>query len=170
MIGPKKTPHDFGFNKDRDYHIIINDITETCKVYNGKGVLQFEGPALARGQGSDREWQARFSDTPPGLYKVGGIYRDYESPNSTSMRDKLAYGWYSVDLIDLEDQESVGGRNGIMIHGGGSALGWPRCWAQKQPLLPTLGCVRMHNVDLRDHIVPLKQWNNNVYVSVYQES
>lgn len=168
MVGPTKTPHDFGFTS-HDYHLIVNDITETIKVFNGDGHLEVELPCLARGQGSDYVWNKTYTDTPPGLYKVGVIYRDYETPYNTPVRDKMSYGWYSLDLIDLEGQERNNGRSGIMIHGGGSLLGWPGAWAPMQELLPTLGCVRMHNVHLRDEIVPLKSENNTIYVSVYQE-
>jgi len=168
MVGPKMTPHNFGF-KYGDSHVIINDVNETCKVYNSAGGLVFVGPALARGQGGEREWNRRYTDTPPGLYQVGRIYRDYENPDRTSYRDKLAYGWYSLDLLDLENQENDNGRSGIMIHGGGSRLGWPGAWNPKQQLLPTLGCIRMHNVHLRDKIVPLAK-TGTIFVSVYQES
>lgn len=166
MIGPKLTPHDFTFHIG-DSHLIVNDVSETCKIYKYGGKLIKEVKALARGQGSDLVWNKKYSDTPPGLYKVGRIYRDYE--NLPDLRTRLAYGWYSLDLIDLEGQESNNGRSGIMIHGGGSALGWPGCWDPMQPLLPTLGCIRMHNIHLRDLVVPLAD-TGTIYVSVYQES
>ena len=37
-----------------------------------------------------------------------------------------------------------------------------------QPLLPTLGCIRLHNVDLRDKVLPLYE-TGTVYVGVFQE-
>jgi hypothetical protein len=55
-----------------------------------------------------------------------------------------------------------------MIHGGGSANGWPGAWAPKQPLFPTHGCVRLHNIDLRDKVIPLLK-TGAIFVSVYQE-
>jgi hypothetical protein len=170
MIGPKKRPHDFGF-KSGDSHIIVNDIVETAKGYSFDGKLLWEVPALARGQGSDYEFRQVRTDTPPGLYKIGQIYRDYEKvgANPSYSRELMSYGWYSFDLIDLEGQESKLGRAGIMIHGGGSACGWPGAWAAKQPLYSTHGCVRMHNQDLRDKLLPLTK-TGTVYVSVYQES
>jgi hypothetical protein len=169
MIGPKKKPQDFGFKKG-DSHIIVNDIIETAKAFDFSGKLLWEVKALARGQGSDFEFRNPRTDTPPGLYRIGAIYKDYErNPNPSYDRTLMAYGWYSFDLVELENQEAKYGRAGIMIHGGGSGLGWPGCWAPKQALLSTHGCVRMHNVDLRDKILPLTK-TGTVYVSVFQEN
>lgn len=167
LIGPRKTPHNFGF-KENDHHLIVNDRTEKIKAYNAKGELLWERPCLARGQGSDFEFKLQRTDTPPGLYKIGQIYRDYERGNVYS-RTNLSYGWYSFDLIELENQESRYGRAGIMIHGGGSACGWPGAWEPYQTLYPTHGCVRMHNKDLKDLLLPLTN-KGTVYVSVYQEA
>jgi hypothetical protein len=169
LVGPTKRPQEFGMT-NKDYHLIVNDAVETCKGFRGDGTKLFEVPALARGQGLTNVWWKKYSDTPPGLYRVGKVYYDYDNPSQTSQRDKLAYGWYSLDLIELEDQERNNGRAGIMIHGGGSALGWPGAWAAYQRLLPTLGCVRMHNAHLRDRLIPLVKTGANVFVSVYQEA
>jgi hypothetical protein len=170
MIGPKKRPQDFGF-KQGDSHIIVNDIVETAKAYSFDGKLLWEVPALARGQGSDYEFRVVRSDTPPGLYRVGQIYKDYERVGANPSYDRtlMSYGWYSFDLIELENQEGKYGRAGIMIHGGGSAAGWPGAWAPKQPLYATHGCIRMYNQDLRDKLLSLTK-TGNVYVSVYQEN
>lgn len=172
MAGPAVSPHAFGF-RPGDYHLVVDDKAEVMAAFNYDGQRLWSIPALARGQSGETEWTITGSDTPPGLYRVGQIYRDYDStpvpgqvPSST--RDRLAYGWYSLDLVDLEGQESRHGRAGIMIHGGGSALGWPGAWAERQPLIPTLGCVRLHNIDLRDKVVPLAD-SGVVYVSVLQE-
>ena len=168
MIGPKKTPKDFGF-KQGDTHIIVNDISETAKAYDFTGKLLWELPALARGQGSDFEFKLNSTDTPPGLYKIGAIYKDYEN-NSNPPYDRtlMAFGWYSFDLVELENQEAKYGRAGIMLHGGGSACGWPGAWKPMQPLHSTHGCVRMHNQHLKDKVLPLTK-TGTVYVSVFQE-
>mgnify|MGYP000938904493 CR=1 FL=1 len=168
-IGPKKRPQDFGF-KEIDHHLVVNDIAETAKCYNFKGELLWEVPALARGQGSDFEYKLQKTDTPPGLYKIGAVYRDYERVGSNPSYDRIlmAYGWYSFDLVEMENQEAGNGRAGIMIHGGGSACGWPGAWEPKQPLWPTHGCVRMHNQDLRDKLYEVVK-RGTVWVSVYQE-
>lgn len=169
MIGPKKTPKDFGF-KPIDHHLIVNDITETIKAFNFEGKLLWELPCLARGQGSDHEYKLTNTDTPPGLYRIGAVYRDYDRVGSNPGYDRtlMAYGWYSFDLEELENQERKYGRAGIMVHGGGSACGWPGAWEPMQPLFATHGCVRMHNQHLREKLYPLTQ-KGTVYVSVYQE-
>ena len=168
MISPKKKPQDFGFKKG-DTHIIVNDISETAKAFSFEGKLLWEVPALARGQGSDFEFKLRNTDTPPGLYKLGTVYKDYEKdPTPPYDRTLMAFGWYSFDMVELENQENKYGRAGIMIHGGGSACGWRKCWDPYQPLYATHGCIRMHNQDLRDKVLPLTK-TGTVYVSVYQE-
>lgn len=168
MIGPKKKPQDFGFKKG-DSHLIVNDITEKVKAFSFEGKLLWELPALARGQGSDFEFKFTNTDTPPGLYKIGQIYKDYERDSDPPYsRDAMAFGWYSFDLVELESQESKYGRGGVMIHGGGSACGWPGAWEPMQPLYSTHGCIRMYNQHLRDKILPLTK-TGVVYVSVYQE-
>lgn len=172
LIGPKKKPADFGF-KQGDYHLLVNDATETCKAFDFAGNMLWEVAALARGQGADNAWQRTAEDTPPGVYKIGQVYNDWAKygnhpPNNS---ETLAYGWLSFDLIGLEGQEgpcSMYGRDGIMIHGGGTACGYPGAWLPLQPLHTTYGCVRMHNIDLRDKLLPLVN-KGTVFVSVFQE-
>jgi hypothetical protein len=169
MIGPKKRPQDFGFKKG-DSHLIVNDLVETMKAFSFEGKLLWEIPCLARGQYSDFEWKIKNSDTPPGLYKIGTIYKDYEKAGDKPAYDRtlMAYGWYSFDMVELENQEAKHGRAGIMLHGGGSANGWPGAWAPNQPLVPTHGCCRARNIDLRDKVLPLTK-QGTVYISVFQE-
>lgn len=172
MAGPKKKPADFGF-KQGDHHLLVNDATETCKAFDFAGNMLWEVAALARGQGADNAWQRTAEDTPPGVYKIGQVYNDWAKygnhpPNNS---ETLAYGWLSFDLIGLEGQEGPGsmyGRDGIMIHGGGTACGYPGAWLPLQPLHTTYGCVRMHNIDLRDKLLPLVN-QGTVFVSVFQE-
>ena len=169
LIGPKKRPQDFGF-KQGDSHLIVNDAVETMKAFSFEGKLLWEIPCLARGQESDYEWKIKNSDCPPGLYKLGAIYKDYERVGKNPAYDRtlMAYGWYTFDMIELENQEAKYGRAGICLHGGGSANGWPGAWAPKQPLVPTHGCCRAFNIDLRDKILPLTK-TGTVYCSVFQE-
>jgi hypothetical protein len=169
MIGPTKKPQDFGF-KSGDHHIIVNDITETAKAFAFGGKLLWEAPCLARGQGSDFEFKLPRTDTPPGLYRIGAVYRDYDRVGANPSYDRtlMSFGWYSFDLEELENQERKFGRAGIMIHGGGSACGWPGAWAPMQKLFATHGCVRMHNQHLREKLFPLTK-TGKVYVSVFQE-
>ena len=169
LVGPQKRPQDFGF-KAGDHHLIVNDAVETMKAFSFEGKLLWEIPCLARGQGSDFEWKTKNSDSPPGLYKVGAVYRDYEKVGANPAYDRtlMAYGWYSLDLVELENQEASNGRAGIMIHSGGSACGWPGAWAPRQALFPTHGCVRCHNIDIRDKVMPLVG-KGTIFVSVFQE-
>lgn len=170
MIGPTKRPHDFGF-KVGDHHIVVNDASETAKAFTFFGQQIWELPCLARGQGNDYEFRLVRTDTPPGLYQVGQIYRDYETAGRNPAFDRtlMSYGWYSFDMIDLEHQESRYGRAGIMLHGGGSACGWPGAWAPMQKLYATHGCLRMHNVHLRDEVLPLTH-SGTLFISCWQES
>ena len=169
-VGPKKRPADFGFGEG-DSHLVVNDITETMKAFNHKGEALWEIPCLARGQGADDQWDSNGEDTPPGLYKLGQLYNDYErvGNNPAYELELMQYGWMFFDLVELEGQEVKHGRAGVGIHGGGSACGWPGAWAPKQTLYPTLGCVRIANIDLLEKILPLYK-QGTVYVSVYQEA
>jgi hypothetical protein len=81
----------------------------------------------------------------------------------------MSFGWVSIDLIELEEQERRYGRAGMMVHGGGSWLGWPGAWAPLQPLGATYGCIRMHNRDLQEQVLPLLK-GGRLFWSVYQEA
>jgi hypothetical protein len=169
MVGPKKQPP----LKAGDHHLIADDRLETLTAYTHDGRRLWSVPCLCRGQRGESEWKVTNSDTPPGLYLVGQVYRDYEQdPSATFSADRRAYGWYSFDLLGQEGQEGPGsryGRDGIMIHGGGTACGWPGAWAPRQALHSTLGCIRLHNVDLRDRVLPLLGMGR-IWVSVMQEA
>lgn len=170
MIGPKIKPD----IKPGDYHLIVNDITERCKLYDSRGEVVWEDNCLARGQGSDYDWKHARTDTPPGLYVCGATYRDHHARGDHCGYDRtlMSYGWATTDLIDLENQETGIGRAGICLHGGGSGCGWPGAWERKQHLLPTFGCVRVYNhraEEIADLVEQCKKTGNKVYVSVYQE-
>ncbi len=168
MVGPLAHPSRYGFGGP-DHHVIVDDRAQRAQCFNSRGQRIWSLPCLARGQGRDNEWNRSNTDTPPGLYLSGQTYWDHaKNPNPGATRDSLAYGWLSIDLVELEGQEQKHGRAGIMVHGGGSGLGWPGAWAPHQPLLPTLGCVRMHNSDLTDKVGPLLA-AGQLFWSVYQE-
>jgi hypothetical protein len=163
LIGPKKPAP----VKPGDSYLLVNDRDRDMEAYDHTGKLLWKIPCLASGQHSD--WKRTGGDTPPGLYKIGQIYRDYENnPNPPQSDTAQSYGWYSFDLVELENQEAVNGRAGIMIHGGATACGWPGAWNERQTLYPTLGCVRVHNIDCRDKILPLCS-KGTVYVGVFQQ-
>lgn len=153
--------------KAGDSYLLVNDRDCDMEAYDYTGRLLWKIPCLASGQHSN--WKKTGGDTPPGLYKIGQIYKDYESDKNPPQSDTAqSYGWYSFDLIELENQEAVNGRAGIMIHGGGTACGWPGAWEPEQDLHPTLGCIRVHNIHCRDKILPLCQ-TGTVYVGVFQQ-
>jgi hypothetical protein len=169
LIGPKKRPA----LKEGDYHLIVNDGTETCKVFDYTGTQLHLLPALAKGVYGPGI-NVKGGDTPPGLYKMGLLYRTKPTePQSIWM----SYGALCWDLEEQEDQESSRGRAGIALHGGGTGAR-PHHLAPRQELLPTFGCIRMHNEDLEKVILPLThEWrnyrwvkkSNNVWLSVYQD-
>jgi hypothetical protein len=166
LAGPKKPAP----VKPGDSYLLVNDRDQDMEAYDHTGKLLWKIPALARGQGADNVWAKKNTDTPPGLYRIGQIYRDFEQNAKPPQSDTaMSYGWYSFDLVELENQEAANGRAGIMIHGGGTACGWPGAWAPRQTLHPTLGCIRCHNLDLRDRILPLCD-TGTVYVGVFQET
>ncbi|MBW4551056.1 MAG: hypothetical protein KME35_08095 [Aphanocapsa sp. GSE-SYN-MK-11-07L] len=168
LYGPKRRPQEFGFGPP-DTHLVANDATETIKGYAFGGQLLFEIPALCKGTGGD-DWRFNSADTPPGLYKLGAIYNDIVKVGMNPEFDRTlrSFGWISYDMIELESQEIKHGRAGIMLHGGGSGCGWPGAWQPRQRLYATFGCVRCHNIDLRDKILP-RYKQGTVYLSVYQD-
>lgn len=161
---PKTTPRDYGF-KSGDHHLVVNALTNTVKCFSSGGALIWEKPALPVGQRP--EWQEYSGDTPPGVYRIGQVWDDHKryAGRIPLNRTTRAYGWITFDLVDLEGNEDGSGRAGIAIHGGGSSL--PDPLAPYQRLVPTLGCIRMHNADLLLIRDLLK--TGNVYVSVTQD-
>lgn len=169
-IAPRKTPWQFGF-ASVDTHIVVSGLSNEAKFYDYGGSLLYKCPALCVGQSPD--WQRSRGDTPPGLYRLGEVWRDYSVVGRVHSLFEDAtlrsYGWFTFDMVDLEGNEDGYGRAGIAIHGGGSANGWPGAWEPKQPLHPTHGCIRMHNEDLLTKVLP-RYDAGKVFVSVYQKA
>jgi hypothetical protein len=168
LYAPKRKPQEFGFGPP-DTHLIANDAVETLKAFNFAGKLLWEIPALCKGVGGDN-WRYNSADTPPGLYKLGILYNDIARVGLNAEYDRTlkSYGWMTYDLIELENQEAGSNRAGICLHGGGSGCGWPGAWQPRQRLFPTHGCIRIHNIELRDKVLPL-YLKGTVYLSVYQD-
>jgi hypothetical protein len=168
MISPRRKPQEFGF-KSGDTHLVLNAQSKEAKFYSFSGNLLYKAPVLCLGQSDD--WRIVRGNTPPGLYKLGEFWNDYAltmggvEPVHTDIRRQ--FGWLTFDMVDLEGNEDGSFRGGICLHGGGSAAGWPGAWAPIQPLYPTFGCPRMHNIDLRDKVLPVYQ-KGTVFVSVHQ--
>lgn len=151
--------------KSGDIHLVVSHSTRTMKAFDHDGKLLFQVPALTDGVNDDIEVQG--GDTPPGLYKCTTIIPTRaDEPKKTWN----AYGAFFIDLYDIDGQETRRGRGGIGIHGGGTGLSNPL--AKKQQLLMTLGCIRVHNGDLADRIVPIVESTlrngQQAYVSVFR--
>lgn len=170
MVGPVSLPHDHGFKKG-DVHLIMNDRAQSLTAWTFEGERLWVIPAMARGQGRDDDWKNRGTDLPPGLYKLGQLYDDIGSVgvNPAYSKTLLEYGWQFYQLIELEGQTTKVGRDGFGVHGGGTKLGWPAAWAPNQPLVSTLGCCRIENINLRDKIKPLYK-RGTVFLSCFQEA
>lgn len=138
--------------KPNDLHVIVNDWESRyigeAKCYSANGKLLWSIPALCKGVEGSR-WDVRSGDTPPGLYAAETIT---ETRSDEPAKTWNAYGRWFIDLVEQEGQESKYGRAGVGWHGGGSSLENPL--ALKQPLVPTLGCIRSHNVDMDKIVIP----------------
>jgi hypothetical protein len=138
MAGPRKAPD----LKPGDHHLVANDRSEILTAYNHAGVKLWAVPCLCRGQGKLTPSGAPPAATPrrgfTGSARSTGTTSRIHNPPFTAKTGR-AYGWYSFDLEGLEGQEGPNSkpyRDGIMIHGGGTACGWPGAWAPKQALHP----------------------------------
>lgn len=139
--------------KANDVHVIINDwetsrLIGEAKCYSAMGRVLWTIPALCKGVEGPR-WDVRNGDTPPGLYYAGMAIETQPDEGAYTWN---AYGQWFIDLVECENQEAGVSRAGIGWHGGGSAA--PDPLAAKQQLLPTLGCVRSHNIDMQSLVIP----------------
>jgi hypothetical protein len=168
LTAPIRKPSEFGFKKG-DTYVLVDADKAVAKAFDFDGNQVFAIPCTATGQ--NPQWRNNSGDTPPGLYKIGEIYNDYARVGATPEYDRtlMSYGWITYDLIDLEGNEDNNARAGICWHGGGSGCGWPGAWSPGQELLPTLGCLRSHNIHLFEKILPRTELGT-VYVAVYQDS
>lgn len=143
--------------KPGDLHVVVDASSESMQCYTHEGKKLWGIEAHAYGQHPD--WRKRLGDTPRGVYEVGVIY---------DTRGEAAYGDWCIDLIDLEGQERDNERDGISIHGGGSAS--PRPFAEKQGWYATHGCIRCQNGDMRKYVHPtfasVKKRKGKVFVTV----
>jgi hypothetical protein len=136
------------------------------KAFTFEGKLLWEIPCLATGQTAS--WWKEGGDTPPSVYRLGTLYND--KANGTMLP---AYGWMFFDMVDCdvtrrESGENTNGRSGIGLHSGGSSLANPFA-PFLVALVPTLGCLRIHNKHLETNILPLYN-SGKVYISVFQDN
>ena len=152
-------------------HIVFNRPAGKLKVFGpGAALPDFDagGDAVTDGITADGPY-GHLWPTPPGHYVL-------KAPEALTPR-LVAEGAWQIPVDDISDatvtllvaagdaeRSATGaviggidlplgqlarfGRSAILIHGGGSALGNPACFAGSQPLCKTEGCTRMHNADL----------------------
>jgi len=146
-----------------DFHIVVSHAKRTAKAFNALGILKWNIPALTEGVADDVDLVG--GDTPLGLYRLGQITQT-QPDEPRGIKD--AYGPWFIDLVEMENQEASRGRAGVGLHGGGTGLLNPH--ADRQPLIPTHGCIRVHNGDLKSLVVPLvkhaKAAGGTVYLTV----
>lgn len=153
-----------------DVHVIVNDWESKyigeAKAYDATGKILWKIPALCKGVEGSR-WNVRNGDTPPGLYLAGELITTSQNEPASIWN---AYGRHCIDFVEQENQETRYERGGICWHGGGTAA--PDPLAPLQQLVPTLGCVRSHNADLAQYVVPLLQSlaakGNRLWITVNQ--
>lgn len=135
-----------------DVHVIINDwermFIGEAKCYNADGQMLWIIPAICKGVNGPR-WDVWGGDTPPGLYVAGVLY---ETKGNEPWNVWSSYGKWCIDMVEMENQEAKHGRVGICWHGGDPDRTPPL--QQMQQLTPTYGCVRSHNRDLEEIVVP----------------
>lgn len=169
--------------KSGDLHLVVDatkDFKEIGKLFNSNGTLLKRFPCMCIGNTKDHR-QVN-GDTPPGLYRVNEVIRS--QPNEDALDVWMPFGEWFIDLFDIDGQERNHGRAGIAIHGGGSKLGIQasdrerplkersKALAPFQPIVPTHGCIRVHNQDLeflaKKALVARKN-GNSFWVTVIQD-
>lgn len=121
-----------------------------------------EGRAV--GQGQDRA--VRRNDTPFGVYDT---LPNYNGSNANGTQGgtagvsargaDLRFGTGIIAMEPVSGEVVDNGRSAIYIHGGGRPL--TRALEDEQPLTPTEGCVRVHNVDINALITTVNDLANN---------
>jgi RHS repeat-associated protein len=105
--------------------------------------VRYDG--LAAGNGRDR--MATDNDTPYGTYSYDGF-----QGGTADSRLGIGYGTGKIIISGLSGEITDSGRSLIRLHGGGTNLEDPGAYALNQELLPTHGCVRMHNGNVNELI------------------
>lgn len=149
-------------------HIVFDRANNAFKVFD-LGIRQFlfEASGSAVGDGINPPY-THDCQIPQGHYKLtqverfapipsegaGQVYVADLTPRDISVLaqgrkakwilDKVIIGGILLPIGRL----ATYGRAEIMLHGGGTVLGEPACYAPNQPLCKTCGCTRMHNADL----------------------
>ena len=136
-------------NRDKTGKLSLQINYRTIKTYS----------VLGRGSRGNGETSLQIEgNTPTGKYISTKI-------EDTSKWKRDSYGRYgAIRLTPMKGNALLAkwnGRKGILIHGGGLRNG---------ELKPTLGCLRLHNEDIRDlinQIIKVSIKNNKIQPSIY---
>jgi YD repeat-containing protein len=141
---------DLNKSKNQLAYGYFNQTTSQLTLYFGSGGQPAEQVTVNVGESSVRPFSAK--DISPGDYTLGdptwsatGVYKDDGSQVEPGV------GTASIPLRSASGANDIVANDGshhdnVMFHGGGSALG-AKAFDPDQKLMPTLGCVRMHNAD-----------------------
>lgn len=152
-------------------HLVFFRATNSLKVFGAGDVIEFEASGDAWGNYHDGERAVQYGhdgSIAPGHYLLTRVEEFPPIPSEgaaqiyvadlddATLQHLLAAGKATItgDLVAIGGIElSRGGlgrfgRSEVMLHGGGSNLGEPECFAPHQPLCRTFGCTRLHNDDL----------------------
>ena len=128
-------------------HIVVSRSAKKAAMWEvGQDKPTWVIDMLTRGVNGGQEVTG--GDTPNGTYRTNGKLTYTTDSDTDAM--KMAYGPVGTAFIWLEAQADVVARHeeGIGIHAGGTALGFALSQSLNQPLMPTLGCMRVHGKDL----------------------
>lgn len=130
--------------KPQDAHLIYDRVHHALSLYLGSGEFRHSWQARNDAVGNPAPDPYGYEcPMPPGVMYTLGV-PDQCGPGSP---DGVAYGWWAIPITDNPAGDlAAHGRAGIMIHGGGTAS--PAPFSDQQGWFPTLGCIRMQNVDL----------------------
>lgn len=85
-------------------------------------------------EGTNDAGQAR-GNAEDGVYRET-VWIDIDYPDADDLSDGFGWAYLNIDS------------RGRALHGGGANLGHEGAMEALQPLLPTYGCFRMHNIDI----------------------
>lgn len=127
-------------------HVVVSHLQKTAQAYDTAGKLLWKIDMLTSGVNGGQSVTG--GDTPFGTYLTTGQMTP--TTDTDTVATKMAYGPPGTSFIWLQPQADVTARNevGIGIHAGGTELGFDGSQQMNQPLVPTLGCLRVHAKDL----------------------
>jgi RHS repeat-associated protein len=134
------------------YGLYLDRANGSIELFNENGIRH--GVWNVGVTGSHRDRTIKNGDTPNGLYRVVSANAGMNFRVTSAKNNKgepigpEAFGLGYIQLEPLALQPGAEKRGGFAIHGGGSSLGKTGAFVLDQQLVPTQGCVRMHNGDI----------------------